>query len=361
MEVNYGAGSKEDEPTTTTTTTTETANDEPTRSSSSSVVPRDSEGYHQSFKLNDSNERLEPDESEASVLEAAKAFFKQHGFVVFRDAVPPPTVEGVIDDIWRNYLFEGIRRDDPSTWFLRPPANWNSTVFGGSYNTKRGFLGYKIAQSQAAWNVRQSPSLYRAFAAILEETKLKVKLDRYGLMRPTKVRVPRAEEDGGGFVVEDHPEWKTEERWVHWDQNPWTEPNFRGVQGLLALSEHNETSGGFHCVPDFAATEFKEWGQLNEAKKTNASLVDLPKSDPAMSRVERICMRPGSLLIWDSRTPHGNYPNEGFDWRMVMYVTMETGPEDDVVSQADRDYLLHFIRGIELTPHGQRVARLADW
>jgi len=130
----------------------------------------------------------------------------------------------------------------------------------------------------------------------------------------------------------------------------------------LALSEHNETSGGFHCVPNFAATEFEEWGRINEDKKASGSLIDLPKSDPAMSRVERISLRPGSLLIWDSRTPHGNYPNEGFGWRMVMYVTMDALADEDIfVSQEDKDYFLMFLRGVQLTELGKRVAGVADW
>ena len=32
-------------------------------------------------------------------------------------------------------------------------------------------------------------------------------------------------------------------------------------------------------------------------------------------------MRAGSLLIWDSRLPHGNYPNESSQFRMVQYIT----------------------------------------
>jgi len=220
--VNYPADEGDDASSTSSSSTDSSV----THDRKPSVVPRDSEGYHQSFKLDPSEE--EDDESgnnNEAVLKEAKAFFDKHGFVIFRDVVSPQAVEEVVTDIWSNYLFDGIRRDDPTTWFLQPPNNWSSKVFGGSYNTKRGFLGYNIAQSQAAWNIRQNPSVYKAFAGILGKKWLRVKMDRYGLMRPTKVRVPDA---NGELVVEDHPEWKTEERWVHWDQNPWTEPKFRG-------------------------------------------------------------------------------------------------------------------------------------
>ncbi len=41
-------------------------------------------------------------------------------------------------------------------------------------------------------------------------------------------------------------------------------------------------------------------------------------------------MRPGSLLIWDSRIPHGNYPNESSQFRMVQYITFcERDPREE--------------------------------
>lgn len=36
----------------------------------------------------------------------------------------------------------------------------------------------------------------------------------------------------------------------------------------------------------------------------------------------------GSLLLWDSRTPHGNWPNESSQWRMVQYTGMFPAPDD---------------------------------
>ena len=94
------------------------------------------------------------------------------------------------------------------------------------------------------------------------------KLDRYGLMRPTKGR----------------PQFKTEKGFVHWDQNPLSEPNFSRIQGFISnntfnflfpffkktlfyrnkgvmtLSEHTPTSGGFHVVPGFVK-HFENYAQ----------------------------------------------------------------------------------------------------
>jgi len=75
-------------------------------------------------------------------------------------------------------------------------------------------------------------------------------------------------------------------------------------------------------------------------------------------------MRPGSLLIWDSRTPHGNYPNEGFDWRMVMYVTMDINSNtSEAILAENNQVLLSYLKEhwINLTPLGRRIAGLVSW
>jgi hypothetical protein len=47
--------------------------------------------------------------------------------------------------------------------------------------------------------------------------------------------------------VRDKPEWKSKKNWLHWDQNPWQEPDFVRVQGLVALTNTPISRGGiFH-------------------------------------------------------------------------------------------------------------------
>jgi len=38
-----------------------------------------------------------------------------------------------------------------------------------------------------AWKNRQNPLIYEAFSNILKSEKLWVSIDRYGIMRPTKI------------------------------------------------------------------------------------------------------------------------------------------------------------------------------
>jgi len=123
-------------------------------------VPEEN-GYVKSFDLSQGEELVK--------------FFWKYGFVVIHDAIPPTDVQATIDDIWQKHI-PNVDRNDPSSW---SKLNWSS-VFGSSYNTKRGFLGYEPGISLAAWNNRQNPTVYEAFSRIWGRRDLWVKLDRYG-------------------------------------------------------------------------------------------------------------------------------------------------------------------------------------
>jgi len=140
-------------------------------------------------------------------------------------------------------------------------------------------------------------------------------------MRPTKgIKL----KDGS---LIDKPEWKTKPNWLHWDQNPWKEPHFVRVQGLVTLSETNENTGGFHCVPAFHH-KFEEWQEINKAKRKTGGLITVPVDDPIRNEIQKIPMRKGSLLIWDSRLPHGNFPNNNHQIRAVQYITFFPSQEE---------------------------------
>eukprot|EP00008_Paramoeba_atlantica_P013275 CAMPEP_0201480434 /NCGR_PEP_ID=MMETSP0151_2-20130828/4913_1 /ASSEMBLY_ACC=CAM_ASM_000257 /TAXON_ID=200890 /ORGANISM="Paramoeba atlantica, Strain 621/1 / CCAP 1560/9" /LENGTH=235 /DNA_ID=CAMNT_0047862279 /DNA_START=492 /DNA_END=1199 /DNA_ORIENTATION=- len=117
-----------------------------------------------------------------------------------------------------------------------------------------------------------------------------------------------------------HPEWETAKSWLHFDQNPVVHPSFFGVQGILALTEHTKTSGGFLCVPGFHK-RFRDWS-LTHSFSTFEFPVKVPENDPIQKEIVRISIPRGGLLIWDSRLPHQNWPNESADeFRFVQYVT----------------------------------------
>lgn len=53
-------------------------------------------------------------------------------------------------------------------------------------------------------------------------------------------------------------------------------------------------------------------------------------------------MRAGSVCLWDSRTPHGNFPNEGRHWRICQYVGFHPAPSRNLQAglvQTRQDYM----------------------
>jgi ectoine hydroxylase-related dioxygenase (phytanoyl-CoA dioxygenase family) len=121
-------------------------------------------------------------------------------------------------------------------------------------------------------------------------------------------------------------DWQTTGEWIHWDQNPWLEPDFARIQGVLALSDHTDTSGGFHCVPGFGAAHWQVWADANKEYRTDGDLIAVPHGDSMRPHLQRLPMRPGSVCLWDSRTPHGNFPNESGHWRVCQYIGFHPAP-----------------------------------
>jgi len=275
------------------------------------VPPSDEEGYIMSFLPGQEEQYMK--------------FFHEYGFVVIRDALTADEVNNTIDEMWTHETLLGkngsVVRDDPSTW---ETAHWPS-AFGIA---ERGFLSFDHDyQPEVCWRNRQNPIIYKVFTNIFGNKELWVTIDRYGIMRPTKnIKLKN------GDVV-DKPEWITKSNWLHWDQNPWYEPDFVRVQGLIALSNSTAHTGGFHCVPGFPH-KFSEWGKHNQPRK--GGIINVPLEDPARNEIVKIFMRKGSLLVWDSRLPHGNYPNESPDFRAVQYVTYSVAKNGDEEARLKR-------------------------
>jgi len=44
------------------------------------------------------------------------------------------------------------------------------------------------------------------------------------------------------------------------------------------------------------------------------------KEDPIINFAQRVTLRKGSLVVWNSKLPHCSYPNDGEEPRMVQYI-----------------------------------------
>ncbi len=238
-----------------------------------------------------------------------REFFQKYGFVVLRNAAP----EEVIDQCERELMeTAGLTQDDLDDL---ESVDWLHQVYGSEYNMGKGFVSNRPAVGPGSIRARQQNNILAIYADLLGEECLYSSMDRFGLMRPTK----------------SNPSWATETGFVHWDQNPTHEPEFERIQGILTLSDHTATSGGFHCIPG-SHLWFKSYGE--KVINLPGKLVPVKAQCAVKNHLFRIPARRGSLIIWDSRTAHGNWPNQrSYEWRKVLYMTFFQRPKDPLAQK----------------------------
>eukprot|EP00027_Filamoeba_sp_ATCC50430_P014829 CAMPEP_0168567166 /NCGR_PEP_ID=MMETSP0413-20121227/14848_1 /TAXON_ID=136452 /ORGANISM="Filamoeba nolandi, Strain NC-AS-23-1" /LENGTH=413 /DNA_ID=CAMNT_0008599315 /DNA_START=169 /DNA_END=1407 /DNA_ORIENTATION=+ len=286
------------------------------------IVPRDDEGFTQSFQADQPKEILQ--------------FFDDYGFVVVNDVVSKDETTKTILEIWNelekssnsvlatpaiDYYFQGLEyqrnnkpqlaqkmfnkayKIDPQLQNNPPterkqmkvdrndPSTWVDALWPGPKRV--GFS--EVTVREQGWKNRENENIYNIFSLLLGRKDLWVSIDRYGIMRPTK-NVPKGKiapvecrtnvnVNNEEVEVEDKPEWRTNRAWTHWDLNPWkwtidvengraykydnliSENNdsvndgVPKLQGLLALADSKDEDGGFCAVPGFHKM-LKEWATL---------------------------------------------------------------------------------------------------
>eukprot|EP00003_Mantamonas_plastica_P032409 TRINITY_DN879_c0_g1_i1.p1 TRINITY_DN879_c0_g1~~TRINITY_DN879_c0_g1_i1.p1 ORF type:complete len:391 (+),score=114.56 TRINITY_DN879_c0_g1_i1:167-1339(+) len=279
---------------------------------------------------------------------------------VIHNILSEDEISATIEEIWYDVETKGsgVDREDPSTWG-NSHFPWGAAI---------GMVGGDPTIGKQAWRNRIKPELYKAFSFFSGHKELRVSVDRYGMLRPTKN--VEMKNENGEVEIKDMEEWRTALKSIHWDLNPWYYHHaerdeevkafeegrnkfFGGfspgsflsefndaiekqdkhvLQGLIAITDAREEDGGFHTVSGFSS-QLEKWTKINdqqfEQEKFNTTFVQVPKDDEMRRHVQRIPLRAGSLLIWDSRQPHSNYANESENIRMVQYVKMFPEPEFD--------------------------------
>ena len=97
----------------------------------------------------------------------------------------------------------------------------------------------EVYQNQHLWDNRQTQRVYDAFVDIWDREDLWVSLDRANLNTPN-----RGARAFSGFI--------------HWDSDTSMTPLPINVQGVLALSDTSEETGGFQCIPELFE-HFDQW------------------------------------------------------------------------------------------------------
>merc|ERR1712013_153807 len=166
----------------------------------------------------------------------------------------------------------------------------------------------------------------------LDDDDIMVNIGRVGYMRPTRGEHGNAE-------------WRTAEGhlWLHLDMDPLslhcTTYGFHATdyhqtvdvdaynkvraQGIVGLVDCGADKGSFQCVPGFHRIH-NEWvtqsGRERIAKSIHRHRYQFDSKDPLHEFVQKCPIRKGSVLIWNAKLPHNNYPNDSANPRVVQYI-----------------------------------------
>jgi len=339
------------------------------------LAPLDENKYLKSFTLDQSKEYLE--------------FFHEFGFVVVRDVLNQEEIKASIEDVW-NYCESGTwhlaSKATPTQIDRNSPETWSE---GWPPMSQEGILGFPSVFTNVAFTNRQNPNIHQVCSTVLNRKDLWVNIDRYGLFRPT-VNVAM----GDGTKV-NREGWKT--MWnIHFDMNPWryylptpkpegtgfphsywkldsfcVEYNDHGIamdnelkiQGLINFADNLTEDGGIQIVPGFHK-HIAEWVEstresMGKRFGDKNSFIVLPECW-ATQGAQRIPMRAGSLLLWDSRMPHGSAPNDSSCPRLCQFIKMFPAQKLNenrcaVVSKRVQE------SGCKVSELGKKLFGLAPW
>lgn len=324
-------------------------------------LPLDGQGFVQSFPAHEAD--------------AIRSFFDRFGLVVVHDAIDDVACVRSVAEVW-DYVereCKGLERANPSTWERWPPL-W-----------KLGILGNTFMLSPQFCENRQASGIHQAFAAVFQTERLIVNTGRASAMRPT-LRVPQQQQDGS-VQPTDRPEWRSTEGadWLHWDMNPftgfastfsWRVRDWRAnrgysrlrVQGILALSDCGPEDGGFFCVPG-SHQVVRGWAHRNDkvigdarlaSPESNAQL-HLPPDDPLKRHAQKAPIRRGSLLIWDARLAHCNFPNNSERMRIVQYIQMAEADDPALAPLCAKQAYLPPAEQFSLSEVGSKLYGFKAW
>lgn len=211
---------------------------------------------------------------------------QEKGYHVYENVVPKKLLDAVIEDIMKMNGF--------------PHAI-----------DQMGMM--EIYHTQAMWNVRQHPAIHKIFSDLFRNEKLWVSIDRVNYKE--KCEVPN-----DGFI--------------HWDICPNKNPRTLEFQGVLALTDTDEDMGGFQCVPSLYK-DLQGWLDELPTKKAIFSYFNVDKDEavevcpvvfpyrkPNRWQIEKIPVKAGDLIVWDSYLAHGNGSNKTDKPRLAQYITM---------------------------------------
>jgi hypothetical protein len=264
---------------------------------------------------------------------AARSFFAEHGFVVFRDVLTTAETTASRDEIlsFAERTTPGFDAGDESTWDC-----WRAQQFGMPPPEPAAWWQPQLSRN------RRHPLVAAAYAQILgcAPESLRCSHDRWALY-PRGLRTRRNVHLDINPVLYTHGASEVAARRAEYPyaaaselygghDNLVSAAHGPHLQGTLTLQDNEESDAGFLCVPG-SHRLFDRWvGTLRPEERQGGPRYDFPEHSAYHSKAQRVPVRAGSLIVWDVRLVHGSAPDQsphGYQEtrpRFVQFVTLRT-------------------------------------
>lgn len=272
--------------------------------------PIDADGYAKAF---------DPLENEEAFLKT----WNTHGIVVGKQILNQQQCHNAITRLQAifNDLSQGlVDFSDPKTFAHIPRDEKGVSLLS------RGFA--EIYHDYVLAQIRQNVRAYIHHVLIWQTPRLWTSFDRVGIKLPNH--------DGAKALP------------LHVDQNPNLDPDFKTIQGVLALGDCPEARGTFRAVSGSKDL----FACYKDAEKRGAEYAELSPDHALFKKFEdkaqALPLRAGDMVSWDSRTTHANTANLSNEPRFVFY--MAAGPANEHNAQAVKARLDAFAKGAATSP-----------
>jgi hypothetical protein len=215
--------------------------------------------------------------TENTLSETDLSFWNENGYVVIKNAISEQDCELSRAAIWE---FLQMSPTDKTSWY-KP------------HDEQKGMM-LTLTNHPALNKNRESLKIKKAYEQLYNSAHIYKTIDKVSFNLPVTPQYSFAGSD------------------LHWDISL-KPPISLGMQGLLYLSDCNETDGAFHCVPGFHK-RIENWLlELSKEKHPRACVTEL-KPIPVAGKA-------GDFIIWHHALPHCATPNYGQFPRLVQYLT----------------------------------------
>lgn len=181
--------------------------------------------------------------------------------------------------------------------------NWKNCIekldnFNEKNNPHNIFKHYQVGHQEHAWYIRTRPQIINIFKKLWKTDNLNVSFD------------------GCCYISEKCQ--KKDKIWTHTDQAP-NKKGLQCYQSFVSLTENKEkTFVVYKNSHNLHESYFKEKNLYNSK---NFNCIDKDYLNKINDLKCVLHVKPGDLVIWDSRTFHQNqYGNSSFEERIVQYL-----------------------------------------